>query len=184
MTDLSIAVVAHGAMTVRDVDELRRLFDHEYLHDFGSWDRDQPYGYAPHDFHVIARSDDRVVGHVGWARRAISVGGAPISIAGVGGVLISERARGKRLGKRLVASATQSMSDAGGIDFGYLGCREEVVPFYASCGWSRVLAAERSVRRDGLPVEEVPGQPLLIMPIASELATWPAGAIDLRGRAW
>ena len=46
MTDLSIAVVAHGALTVRDVDELRRLFDHEYLHDFGSWDRDQPYGSA------------------------------------------------------------------------------------------------------------------------------------------
>lgn len=108
---------------------------------------------------------------MGWARRAIRVGGAPVSIAGVGGVLISERARGERLGKRLMASATQSMLDAGGIDFGYLGCREEVVPFYASCGWSRVLAAERSVGRAGLPVEDVPGQPLLIMPIASELAT-------------
>lgn len=40
MTDLSVAVMAHGTSTVRDVDGLRRLFDHEYLHDFGSWDRD------------------------------------------------------------------------------------------------------------------------------------------------
>lgn len=184
MTYLSIVVVAHSALTVGDIDELRWLFDQEYLHDFGSWDPNQPYGYAPHDLHVIARSDDGVVGHVGWARRAIGVGGAAVAVAGVGGVLISERARGERLGKRLMASATQSMMDAGGIDFGYLGCREEVVPFYTSCGWSRVLAAERSVGRDGLLVEDVPGQPLLVLPITSERAAWPAGMIDLRGRAW
>lgn len=184
MTHLSIEVVAHSALTVGDVTDLRRLFDQEYLHDFGSWDPNQPYGYAPHDLHVIARSADGVVGHVGWACRAIDVGGTEVVIAGVGGVLISERARGERLGKRLMSSATQSMLDAGGIDFGYLGCREEVVPFYRSCGWSRVLAAERSIGRDGLLVIDLPGQPLLVLPIASELAAWPAGTIDLRGRAW
>jgi aminoglycoside 2'-N-acetyltransferase I len=180
----SIALVTHGALTLGDLDGLRRLFDREYLHDFGSWDPSQPYGYAHHDLHVIARSDDGVVGHVGWARRTIAVGGAAVAIAGLGGMLISERVRGERLGKRLMVSATQSMLDAGGIDFGYLGCREEVVPFYRSCGWSRVLAGERSIGRDGLLVEEGPGQPILIMPITSELAAWPAGTIDLRGRAW
>ncbi|NQD41587.1 GNAT family N-acetyltransferase [Glutamicibacter halophytocola] len=184
MTDLSISVVAHGALTAGDVDDLRRLFDQEYLHDFGYWIPNQPYGYAPHDFHVIARSVDSVVGHVGWERRTIGVGHAEVVIAGVGGVLISERARGERLGKRLMTRAAQLMLDAGGIDFGYLGCREEVVPFYKSCGWSRVMAAERSIGRDGLAAEDPPGQPLLVLPIASEISAWPAGTIDLRGRAW
>ncbi|MGQ3384199.1 GNAT family N-acetyltransferase [Glutamicibacter sp. TV12E] len=184
MTDLSIAVVAHGELTAENVNELRRLFDQEYLHDCGSWNPYQPYGYAPHDFHVIARSVDSVVGHVGWARRTIGVGNAEWVIAGVGGVLISECARGEQLGKRLMTSAAQSMLEAGGIDFGYLGCREEVVPFYRSCGWSRVMAAERSIGRDGLAVDDPPGQPLLVLPIVSELSAWPAGTIDLRGRAW
>lgn len=75
MTHLSIAVVAHSALTSGDINDLRRLFDQEYLRDFGSWDPNQPYGYARHDFHVIARSADGIVGHVGWARRTIGVGG-------------------------------------------------------------------------------------------------------------
>ncbi|HEV7168376.1 MAG TPA: hypothetical protein VGN49_10455 [Micrococcaceae bacterium] len=48
MTELSVEVVAHDALMARDVDKLRRLFDQEYFHDFGPWDADQPYGYAPH----------------------------------------------------------------------------------------------------------------------------------------
>lgn len=158
------------------------LFDAEYLRDFGAWDPEQPYGYAPHDVHVVARSGGAVVGHAGWARRAIDVGGAETAIAGVGGVLVSDRARGQQLGQRLMAAAAQAMADAGGIDFGYLGCREEVVPFYTACGWRRISAAERSIGRDGRPVDDPPGQPLLVLPIASR--TWPDGDVDLRGRAW
>jgi aminoglycoside 2'-N-acetyltransferase I len=84
----------------------------------------------------------------------------------------------------MMACAAQSMVDAGDIDFGYLGCREDVVPFYASCGWHRISAAERSVGRTGLPVEDAPGQPLMLLPIDSALAEWPAGVINLRGCAW
>ena len=74
--------------------------------------------------------------------------------------------------------------DAGGIGFGYLGCREEVVSFYTACGWTRISAAERSVSRDGQSVYDPPGQPLLILPVAHRLASWPDGEVDLRGRAW
>jgi hypothetical protein len=62
-----------------------------------------------------------------------------------------------------MASAAQSMLDTGG--FGCLGCREEVAPFYTTCG-------ERGgTRPSGLSE-------------ASELAAWLVGTIDLRGRAW
>jgi aminoglycoside 2'-N-acetyltransferase I len=79
VTYLSIDVLAHGALTAGDIDELRRLFDQEYLHDFGTWDPNQPYGYGPHDLHVIARSDDGVVGHVGWASGTWSAASATLS---------------------------------------------------------------------------------------------------------
>ena len=180
----SIDIVAHEELTSEDRSQLQLLFDDEYFHEFGEWDPSQPYGYAPHDLHVIARSDDAAVGHVGWARRTIDVGDAEVAIAGVGGVLISRLARGKRLGGRMLADAARSMRDAGGIDFGYLGCREEVVPFYESCGWHRIRARERSIGREEIPVEDEPGQPLLVLPVERELASWPAGTVDLRGRAW
>lgn len=181
---VSIEAVAHEALTAAEISELRRLFDDEYLDDFGAWDPVQPYGYAPHDLHVIARSDVGIAGHTGWARRTIGVGDAEVVIAGVGGVLVSERARGQRLGNRILDCAAQTMRDAGGIDFGYLGCREQVVPFYESCGWHRIRAAERSIGRDGMPTEDAPGQPLLVLPIEQDLVSWPSGTIDLRGRAW
>ncbi len=116
-------------------------FDSEYLKEFGEWDPQQPYGYASHDVHVMARIEGRVVGHV-WARREIAVGTETVAMAGVGGLLISDEPRGRRLGRELMGRAAQSMRDRGHLAFGYLGCREQVVPFYESCRWKRIVARE------------------------------------------
>lgn len=183
-TGIEIVVVAHSELTAEVEGGLRGLFDAEYGQDFGGWDPELPYGYAPHDVHVVARQGRRIVGHVGWARRTIGVGVHEIVIAGVGGVLVSDDVRGQRCGERLMSRAASTMSDAGGIDFGYLGCREEVVEFYRSCGWVRISAAERSTGRAGQAVSDPPGQPLLVHPIEASLTSWPDGDIDLRGRAW
>lgn len=176
MNRLAITSFMHDELASSHLAELRRLFDDEYP--------DQPYGYAPHDLHVIVRVGNRIVGHAGWGRRAISVSGEDIVIAGVGGVLISEQARGQGLGAQLMGRAALSMRDHGGIAFGYLGCREDVVPFYAACGWRRIVAGERSVGRNEEPVADPPGQPLLILPVDASFQSWPHGYIDLRGRAW
>ncbi|WP_102157400.1 GNAT family N-acetyltransferase [Zhihengliuella halotolerans] len=184
MKAVSIEVVQHAALSPGLIEDLRCLFDAEYYADFGEWDPQQPYGYASHDVHLIARVGADVVGHVGWARRSISVGATDVDIAGVGGMLIAANSRGRKLGERLMHAADQSMTETGGIQFGYLGCREEVVPFYRACGWQRITAGERSVSRDGQAVEDPPGQPLLILPVSSCLASWPSGSIDLRGRTW
>lgn len=177
-------VIPHQALTPRDIAELRRLFDSEYLDEFGPWEPDGPYGYAPHGMHVIARSANGVVGHVGWQRRVITVGDTEITVAGVGGVLVSPDARGDSTGRRLMREAAASMSKAGQIDFGYLGCREEVAAFYLSCGWRRIAAVERSVGRDGLVANVGAGPPLFILPIGRDATSWPRGVIDLHGRAW
>lgn len=184
LAEIVIEVVAHADLAAGDVARLRGLFDAEYQQSFGDWDPDLPYGYAPHDLHIIARQGDHVVGHVGWARRMIDVGGRETVIAGVGGVLVSDRARGQRLGDRLMNRVASTMIDAGGIEFGYLGCREEVVSFYAACGWTRISAAERSISRRGKPIFDPPGQPLLVLPVEQRLDSWPEGEVDLRGRAW
>lgn len=106
-------------------------------------------------------------GYSATERGRIAVGDGVIEIAGVGGVLISEGARGMRLGEQLMHAARRAMLDVEGIQFGYLGCREEVVPFYRACGWHRISAVEHSVSRDRSAIEEPPGQPLFIMPVES-----------------
>jgi aminoglycoside 2'-N-acetyltransferase I len=180
---LEIFATSHRELTTDELAGVRNLFDAEYLVDFGPWNPEQPYGYAPHDVHLIARLEGAPVGHIGWAGRTIGVGDHDVVIAGVGGVLVADRVRGLGVGERLMRRAIESMREAGGIDFGYLGCREAVVPFYESCGWSRVTAAERTLDRAGTASVQPAGQPLLIFPVGG-MGVWPEGDIDLRGRAW
>ena len=174
----------HADLTPGQLDDLNRLFAAEYLEDFGEWDPDQPYGYAPHDMHVIATLDAQTVGHIGWARRSITVGGHPLTIAGVGGVLVTPSGRGHHLGQRLMRAAVDSMRVHSDAEFGYLGCDESVVPFYVSCGWRRIVAAERCIGLNGQPSESTQGDPLLVMPLRNAKQPWPAGEIDLQGRPW
>lgn len=181
---MRIEFIEHRDMSPDLVTDLRALFDDEYLAEFGDWDPDQPYGYAPHDHHVIALRGGEVVGHVGWGRRLITVGNDSVMIAGVGGVLVSRHGRGQRLGSRLMNGAARSMRAATGVDFGYLGCDEAVVPFYESCGWRRIRAHERWVRRDGIEADTPAGPPILVLPIPPMPEPWPPGDINLHGRPW
>ncbi|GAB3621046.1 hypothetical protein GCM10027417_23070 [Glutamicibacter endophyticus] len=184
MTTVDLQETAHKGLTTDHLVQLGQLFDAEYLDGWGPWNPEQPYGYAAHDVHIIARHGETIVGHAGWARRTINVGGMNLDIAGVGGVLVGETARGKRLGVQLLGHVKRTMLESGGISFGYLGCREEVVPFYKASGWRRIRASESSIGRDGEPTWDAPGQPLMILPIESPLGAWPRGHVDLRGRAW
>lgn len=80
--------------------------------------------------------------------------------------------------------AAPEMEVAGGVAFGYLGCREEHAPFSLDCNWARISAAERSANRVGQLVFDPPGLMWLVSPVGRHLATWPDGGIDLRGRPW
>lgn len=71
----SIEVLVHQELTEADLRGLRQPFESEYLKEFGESDPHQPYGYASHDVHIMARIEGRVVGHVGWARARVT--GAP-----------------------------------------------------------------------------------------------------------
>lgn len=182
--DVEIHTVPHQQLTDQMLDQLKELFDREYFSEHGAWNPELPYGYAPHDVHLIARSGTALIGHVGWARRDIAVGPHELTVAGVGGVLVSPAGRGRRLGRRLMDAARRSMLDHDDIEFGYLGCDESVVPFYASCGWRRIAAPERWVDCEGNEAASPPGPPLLILPLRGRAEDWPEGEIDLRGRAW
>ncbi|WP_348787665.1 GNAT family N-acetyltransferase [Leifsonia sp. NPDC080035] len=179
------AIAVHRHDTAALLAALGPFFDAEYNAEFGAWEPQQPYGYAPFDVRVVARMGTAVVGHAGFQRRVIAVGDAEVVVGGTGGVLIAPEQRGTGLGRRLMRATLAAMRDALPVDFGYLGCREEVAGFYESVGWTRVRVAERSVSaRDGRPVHQEAGPPILIAPASRAVVEWPTGPVDLRGRPW
>lgn len=180
-----ICLVWHRELTPEQTDQLGQLFDAEYGTDEGPWNPDAPYGYAPAELHVVAVEGGRVVGHVGTQRRMISVGDHDVLVAGTGGVLVSPSHRGQGFGARLLAAAQDAARSIAPADYGYLGCREGVVPFYESCGYKRIEVTERYRPRDGSGqmVEET-GAPVMVCSGTREVESWPEGRIDLRGRCW
>ena len=139
--------VLHSDLSRRELECLRDLFDGEYFREHGPWDPDAPYGYAPADVHVVVSSDGRLLGHVGFQLRGIAVGVCDVVVAGTGGVLVRKESRGIGLGAALMRRAQAAMRsfDVPGkpkAEFGYLGCRPEVVPFYQATGWRRIDVVE------------------------------------------
>lgn len=175
----------HVDLTTTEFEALGTLFDGEYREEFGPWNPDAPYGYSPADTHILVFHGEALAAHVGFQRRRIAVGNSEAVVAGTGGVLVDQRSRGTGLGRRAMRHAQEVMRDDNGIDFGFLGCRSEVVPFYESAGWVQIHATERCWSRlDQTSIVESQGEPILICSAKRDVSEWPAGEIDLRGTPW
>lgn len=118
-------------------------------------------------------------------RRQISVGDQEVTIAGTGGVLILPNYRKYGLGRKLLFALQEASRTIAPVEYGYLGCREEVVPFYEASGYKRIHATERFVSDDDqITVIEHTGSPIMICSGTKDLKEWPTGTIDIRGMAW
>lgn len=92
------------------------------------------------------------------------------------------------LGLRMVPRmrrAQIAMRHVNGVDFGFLGCRDGVVPIYESAGWVQVHAIERCLSRAAqTSIIESRGTPILICSANRDASEWPKGDIDLRSTTW
>ena len=183
MTKLNFLFSSTEDLIAKQVQSIKDLFDREYRDDYGEWNLKQPYGYAPQDYHLLAYLGEDLVGHMGSQVRTISVGAAECLVAGIGGVLIAPEFRGKGLGRDMMTRLLEENTQTLAVDFSYLGCREEVVPFYEACGFHRFDRLERSVNRLTNQLQE----DLSLIMIATGQKDWqnfPSGPIDLRGKPW
>jgi aminoglycoside 2'-N-acetyltransferase I len=149
----------------------------------GAWFREQfsetSWVWAHLPVRVLARVDGEIVGHLGMLRRDIAVGGEPVTIAGVGSVMVRPKWRKRGVAQALLERAARHMREALRVDFGLLVCRDEVAQVYERAGW-RIVAGPTCFEQ---PTGRATYQRLTMMlPLGA--ATWPDGEIDLRGLPW
>ncbi|MGB3681819.1 MAG: GNAT family N-acetyltransferase [Rubrobacteraceae bacterium] len=132
----------------------------------------------------LEKPNGAIVVHLYFERRLIGVGDREVLIAGVGGVATHPKQQGKGLGRLLMGELCRILTTKTPVEFGYLGCREEVVGFYEQVGWHRIYQKVREL--DPQSGEwTVSKDPTLILPATASLADWPRdGQIDLRGVWW
>lgn len=177
-------IIADDQLTNQLENQLQQLFDAEYQSDYGKWTRKNPYGYASFDLRVLAIKRNRIVGHAGCQKRQILVSGVPITIAGTGGILVDKAYRNQGIARQLLHHLQKASTHQLDTSFGYLGCREEVVPFYEACGYVRIDAEEHSLNRLTRQPEVTKGTPIMICPGLRPASMFPNGIIDLQGVPW
>lgn len=158
-------------------DERRQLFEWgEDLFGLGAL----KLRWRTKDLHFVVEEDGRAVSHVGLLRHAVLVGGELATVGGVGGVITRAEAQGRGYASLALERATAFMRDELKVEFGFLFCRDALVPFYRRHGWQLVSA----------PVTVEQGEePPLVMPIHAMVLSfrervWPEGLVNLQSLPW
>jgi aminoglycoside 2'-N-acetyltransferase I len=135
--------------------------------------------WRPKDWHFFLDVDGRPVNHVGLLKHTIGVGGRPVVVGGVGGVVTVPEAQGKGFAQSTMRRAASFMCDEWGVEFGFLFCRDQLVAFYERLGW-QLVREPVEIQQDESNIIS----PFNTMVLACGGRTWPGGAINLDSRPW
>ena len=182
--DINIRVKDDSTITDEELKDIEMLFNNEYTDEDDIWERNAPYGFSPADMRVMAYENGKLVGHIGAEKRWVSVGEGKVKIAGIGGVLVDKEYRSFGIATQLMHRIIADMQKNEYAHFGYLGCREEVVQFYSSCGFERIERTETVKKNFSNEDMTRSGFPILICSITKDVDLFPAGNINLHGTAW
>lgn len=144
----------------------------------------QSYWGSPPTWRLCLQDGDELIAHTGFGERRIRVGTTEVSIAGIGAVAVHPRMQRCGLGRALFAELHRFLVERMRVDFGFLECREAIVPFYVSAGFTRFDQIVHCLDPDSGRWEDSVG-PKMVLPACQPLTAWPAGErIDLRGMPW
>jgi predicted GNAT family N-acyltransferase len=135
--------------------------------------------WRPTERHVLVVARGKTVCHVGLVGQTVEVRGHPVSIAGIGGVLVRRECRGWGYCRMAMDAAEAFAVTQMGVKFIMLFCRPALQSLYEHLGWTKVSSP--------VWVEQVQGDVLL--PIVSMVKClgpeqWPGGEVQLRSRPW
>lgn len=128
---------------------------------------------------LLVDVDGRTAAQVGLLQHTISVGGREVKVGGIGSVVTALEFQGKGYASQAMRYARNLMCEEWAVDFGFLFCREQLVPFYERLGWQRVLEPVEVEQPEG-PVQ----WPLAAMVLPCREQTWPAGRVQLNSLPW
>ncbi|MGH9900868.1 MAG: GNAT family N-acetyltransferase [Pyrinomonadaceae bacterium] len=135
--------------------------------------------WRPKDLHFLLYRDGSAVSHVGLLRHVVRVGGEPVTVGGVGGVVTIPAAQGKGFARGLLGRAVDFFGREWGADAGLLFCLGRMVPFYESMGWNVVdppVLIEQPAGKVASPL------PVMALPCGGR--GWPNGQVELDSLPW
>ena len=176
--DRSIA----ARIEVRPVESLSEGELAEYARVRARIDYGEVLGYeftSIREWRIMVWVNSELASHVGISRHIIMVDGREMEVGAVGGVWTAQEFRGRGLATTAMKTATEFLCNDLKVQAGLLLCREHVASFYEHVGWQRVRAQLLFDQPQGKVEWRLP-----VLVWLCRLASWPTGAIDLRGLPW
>ncbi len=136
--------------------------------------------WRPKELHFVVESAGRALSHVGILRHAVAVGGRHVTVGGVGGVITVGEAQGSGYASLALERATAFMRDELDVEFGFLFCRDPLVPFYERHGWHLIAAPVTVEQGEDAPLV----MPLNAMVLPFGGRRWPQGPVNLESLPW
>jgi len=135
--------------------------------------------WRPTEKHVLILEGKRMVCHVGLVKHTVAVGGNPVPVAGIGGVLTRPECRGRGYARVAMEAAEAFALSQMGVDFMLLFCRPALESWYQHLGWAKVSSAVWIDQQQGTIV-----QPLVSMVRCLGAKPWPQGKVRLGCLPW
>lgn len=177
-------LVHENDLTASDRAVIRGLLTAAFPAYAALWQERDSWG-GPLEYRLLLRDmSGRLIGHLGFAHRLIEVGGRRIKIAGIGAVAILPDDQGQGWGRRLLSQLETHLATEAEVEFGFLQCRDVVVPFYEKRGFHRIPQQVRSFDPRHLRwlTDDAAA---LILPVTAGRDSWPReGVVDLMGMPW
>lgn len=177
-------LIAENDLTDQDRSQIRALLTAAFADYAELWIDNDSWG-GPLEHRLLLRdTNDRLVGHLGFAKRLIDVASQSVLIAGIGTVAILPDMQGQGLGRYLLNALRSTLRKQIPVAFGFLQCRDAVVAFYEKSGFIRIQQPVRSFDPNSRQWQ-TDQTATMILPIAASHGSWPQGGIvDLMGMPW
>ncbi|MEM6283289.1 MAG: GNAT family N-acetyltransferase [Chloroflexota bacterium] len=141
--------------------------------------------WTPGEWCVVVYNNDEFGAYAEVLQREILVGGQPVTVGGIGGVMSLPHMRGLGLGKAAMRALTDYICTEMNADAGMLYCAPHNVAYYQSLGWHHITRQITYHQYDGTHVIDMRGgtdDNALVLPCGDFV--FPTGDIDIRGQLW
>jgi GNAT superfamily N-acetyltransferase len=133
------------------------------------------------DLHFTLYSEGRATSHVGTLIDKVTVNSRTITICGIGAVVTRKDAQNKGLASKLLAQVMKWAKESTDAQFGFLFCREAMVPFYESMGWKLIEGVVLIEQPSGEMESPIPA---MVYPLRGNDTEWPPGEVKIGGLPW
>lgn len=174
-----VALAHTAALTTVELDAVRTLLDHAFLHPLS----EQDYEHSLGGMHALVWNGSDLLAHGAVVLRRLLHNGRALRTGYVEGVAV--RADRRRHGYGAAVMATLEPLIRGGYELGALGATWEAEPFYRNRGWQQWTGTTSVVAPGGVERTREDDGRIYVLPVSADLEPHQDLACDWRnGEVW